>query len=103
MSQAAGGVSSGGDGGRGDKRHGPTTAAATPTKDDGGGEVPNAAGDSPAAAPGDRFEPSNLLCLAAFHADNGAWADCLDVLDTAQEVWIVGTVYVCLYSSPYVC
>ncbi|CAM9449189.1 unnamed protein product, partial [Ectocarpus sp. 8 AP-2014] len=39
-----------------------------------------------AAAPGDRFQPLDLLCLAAFHADNGAWSDCLDVLGTAQEV-----------------
>ncbi|CAM9155364.1 unnamed protein product, partial [Hapterophycus canaliculatus] len=39
-----------------------------------------------AVAPGDRFQPVDLLCLAAFHADNGAWSDCLDVLDAAQEV-----------------
>ncbi|CAM9110996.1 unnamed protein product [Ectocarpus fasciculatus] len=39
-----------------------------------------------AAAPGDRFQPLDLLCLAAFHADNGAWSDCLDVLGQAQEV-----------------
>lgn len=44
-------------------------------------------GDHAAAvAPGDRFEPIDLLCLAAFHADNGAWSDCLDILDAAQEV-----------------
>ncbi|CAB1117846.1 unnamed protein product [Ectocarpus sp. CCAP 1310/34] len=39
-----------------------------------------------AVAPGDHFQPLDLLCLAAFHADNGAWSECLDVLGTAQEV-----------------
>lgn len=39
-----------------------------------------------AGAPGDRFRPSDLLSLASTHADAGAWSECLDVLDTAQEV-----------------
>lgn len=47
--------------------------------------------EAAAVAPGDRFQPVDLLCLAAFHADNGAWSDCLDVLDAAQEVGIGGT------------
>ncbi|CAM9591736.1 unnamed protein product [Scytosiphon promiscuus] len=42
--------------------------------------------EAAAVAPGDRFQPIDLLCLAAFHADNGAWSDCLEVLDAAQEV-----------------
>lgn len=46
----------------------------------GGGE------GSAAGAPGDRFRPSDLLSLALSHADIGAWSECLDVLDTAQEV-----------------
>lgn len=39
-----------------------------------------------AGAPGDRFRPSDLLSLASTHADAGSWSECLDVLDTAQEV-----------------
>lgn len=38
------------------------------------------------AAPGERFEPADLLALSGAHADAGDWVACLDVLETVKEV-----------------
>lgn len=38
------------------------------------------------AAPGERFEPADLLALSGAHADVGDWAKCLNVLETVKEV-----------------
>lgn len=62
---------------------GPVFATSTEEEDEGGSSADN---ECSARAPGDRFQPQDLLSVASFHADNGAWEDCLDVLDTAQEV-----------------
>lgn len=64
---------------------GPVFVASAGERDAGG---VSSAGECSAGPPGDRFQPFDLRSLAAFHADNGAWADCLDVLDSAQEVHI---------------
>lgn len=37
-------------------------------------------------APGHRFQPSDLLALAALQADEGLWQECLDILETIKEV-----------------
>lgn len=98
MTQAAGGTNSSNatDSDRqGDNHNRARAAAAAATATpplEGRGSVEQGAGgvssarERVAGAPGDRFEPLDLLCLAVFHADNGAWTDCLDVLDTVQEV-----------------